>query len=178
MVTKETLPSVDFTAVRGIDGIKEAEVDLKGTKVKVAVANGLGNARQLMELIKAGKADYQFIEIMCCPGGCIGGGGQPIGTTNEIRKNGLKRSMKPTVVYRCVNPTKIRPSKLCTKSSWLNPWVKRAIIYFTPTIPSGRNTLRHPHKEDETPVKQLLNRGCFLSNLTLLRPVKKFRVRC
>jgi iron-only hydrogenase group A len=90
VVTKETLPSVDFTAVRGIDGIKEAEVDLKGTKVKVAVANGLGNARQLMELIKAGKADYQFIEIMCCPGGCIGGGGQPIGTTNEIRKKRIE----------------------------------------------------------------------------------------
>ena len=58
--------------------------------MKVAVANGLGNARQLMELIKAGKADYQFIEIMCCPGGCIGGGGQPIGTTNEIRKKRIE----------------------------------------------------------------------------------------
>jgi NADH-quinone oxidoreductase subunit G/NADP-reducing hydrogenase subunit HndD len=86
VVTKETLPSLDFTAVRGIEGIKEAEVDLKGTKVKVAVANGLGNAKKLMELIKEGKADYHFIEIMCCPGGCIGGGGQPIPTTNEIRK--------------------------------------------------------------------------------------------
>ncbi|NLC52637.1 MAG: 4Fe-4S binding protein [Firmicutes bacterium] len=90
VVTKETLPSVDFTAVRGIEGIKEAEIDLKGTKVKVAVANGLGNARQLMELIKAGKADYHFIEIMCCPGGCIGGGGQPIGTTNAIREKRIE----------------------------------------------------------------------------------------
>ncbi|HHW12384.1 MAG TPA: 2Fe-2S iron-sulfur cluster binding domain-containing protein [Firmicutes bacterium] len=90
VVTKEPLPSVDFTAVRGIEGIKEAEVDLKGTKVKVAVANGLANARQLMELIKAGKADYQFIEIMCCPGGCIGGGGQPIGTTNAVRKKRIE----------------------------------------------------------------------------------------
>lgn len=90
VVTKETLPSVDFTAVRGIEGIKEAEVDLNGTKVKVAVANSLGKARQLMELIKAGKADYHFIEIMCCPGGCIGGGGQPIGTTNAIRKKRME----------------------------------------------------------------------------------------
>ncbi|HBR28144.1 MAG TPA: ferredoxin [Firmicutes bacterium] len=86
VVTKETLPSLDFTAVRGIEGIKEAEVDLKGTKVKVAVANGLGNAKKMMDLIKEGKADYQFIEIMCCPGGCIGGGGQPIPTTNAIRQ--------------------------------------------------------------------------------------------
>jgi NADH-quinone oxidoreductase subunit G/NADP-reducing hydrogenase subunit HndD len=90
VVTKETLPSLDFTAVRGLEGIKEAEVDLKGTKVKVAVANGLGNARKLMDLIKEGKADYHFIEIMCCPGGCIGGGGQPIPTTNEIRKKRIK----------------------------------------------------------------------------------------
>ena len=90
VVTKETLPSLDFTAVRGLEGIKEAEIDLKGTKVKVAVANGLGNARKLMDLIKEGKVDYQFIEIMCCPGGCIGGGGQPIPTTNEIRKKRIK----------------------------------------------------------------------------------------
>jgi NADH-quinone oxidoreductase subunit G/NADP-reducing hydrogenase subunit HndD len=73
-----------------LEGIKEAEVDLKGTKVKVAVANGLGNARKLMDLIKEGKADYQFIEIMCCPGGCIGGGGQPIPTTNAIREKRIK----------------------------------------------------------------------------------------
>ena len=94
VVTKETLPSVDFTAVRGLEGIKEAEIDLKGTKVKVAVANGLGNARKLMELIKAGKADYHFIEIMCCPGGCIGGGGQPIPTTNAIRKKRMEAIYK------------------------------------------------------------------------------------
>lgn len=86
VVTKEELSSVDFKDVRGLEGIKEAEVDLKGTKVKVAVAHGLGNARKLMDLIKEGKADYQFIEIMCCPGGCIGGGGQPIPTTTEIRQ--------------------------------------------------------------------------------------------
>ncbi|HEY8344069.1 MAG TPA: NADH-dependent [FeFe] hydrogenase, group A6 [Bacillota bacterium] len=86
VVTKESLPSVEFTMVRGLEGIKEAEIDLKGRKVKVAVAHGLGNAKKLMDLIKEGKADYQFIEIMCCPGGCIGGGGQPIPTTNEIRQ--------------------------------------------------------------------------------------------
>src|SRR5690554_2195230 len=86
VVTGETLASLDFTDVRGLEGIKEAEVDLKGKKVKVAVAHGLGNARKLMDLINEGKADYQFIEIMCCPGGCIGGGGQPIPTTREIRQ--------------------------------------------------------------------------------------------
>lgn len=81
VVTGKTLQDVNFTAVRGYTGIKEAEVDLDGTKVKVAVAHSLGNARKLMEDIKAGKSPYQFIEIMCCPGGCIGGGGQPIPST-------------------------------------------------------------------------------------------------
>ena len=59
-------------------------MDLDGTTVKVAVAHGLGNARKLLDKIKAGEADYHFIEIMCCPGGCIGGGGQPIPTNVEI----------------------------------------------------------------------------------------------
>jgi len=90
VVTGETLPSLDFTTVRGLEGIKEAEVEMKGKKVKVAVAHGLGNARKLLDLIRAGKADYQFIEIMCCPGGCIGGGGQPIPTTREIRQKRIE----------------------------------------------------------------------------------------
>ncbi|MDX1357361.1 MAG: NADH-dependent [FeFe] hydrogenase, group A6 [Clostridia bacterium] len=88
VVTGETLEALDFTGVRGLEGIKEAEVDLAGTKVKVAVAHSLSKARQILELIKQGKADYAFIEIMCCPGGCIGGGGQPLGGTDELR---LKR---------------------------------------------------------------------------------------
>jgi NADH-quinone oxidoreductase subunit G/NADP-reducing hydrogenase subunit HndD len=87
LVTGKTLENLDFTAVRGIEGIKEASIPIEGIgNVKVAVANGLGNARKLMERIKNGDADYHFIEIMACPGGCIGGGGQPIPVNNEIRK--------------------------------------------------------------------------------------------
>ena len=88
VVTGKTLENLDFRAVRGLEGIKEAEVDLDGMKVKVAVAHSLSNARKVMELIKCGQADYTFIDVLCCPGGCIGGGGQPIGGTNELR---LKR---------------------------------------------------------------------------------------
>lgn len=79
IVTGKTLENVDFMAVRGLEGIKEASVDLPpiGT-VKVAIAHGLGNARKLLEKIKAGEAEYHFIEIMACPGGCIGGGGQTL----------------------------------------------------------------------------------------------------
>lgn len=68
---------IDFPEVRGTEGIKEAEYDVAGTKVKVAVVNGLANARELLEKVQKGEADYQFIEIMGCPGGCVNGGGQP-----------------------------------------------------------------------------------------------------
>lgn len=68
---------IDFPEVRGTEGIKEAEYDVAGTKVKVAVASGLANARELLEKVQKGEADYQFIEIMGCPGGCVNGGGQP-----------------------------------------------------------------------------------------------------
>ena len=86
VVTKKTLDKLDFTDVRGLEGIKTAEVDLNGLKVRVAVANGLGNARKLLEEVQAGKSPYHFIEIMCCPGGCLGGGGQPIPTNMEVKK--------------------------------------------------------------------------------------------
>ena len=86
VVTGLPLPNINFTAVRGMEGIKEAEVDLKGKKLKVAVAHTLKNARRLLEQIEKGESPYAFIEVMTCPGGCIGGGGQPIPTTWEIRK--------------------------------------------------------------------------------------------
>ena len=74
----------DFKVVRGSDGIREATVDIAGTKVKAAIASGLGNARKLMEQVKKGEVDYDFIEIMACPGGCAGGGGQPIHDGEEL----------------------------------------------------------------------------------------------
>ncbi|MBC7341958.1 MAG: iron hydrogenase small subunit [Clostridia bacterium] len=87
LVTGKTLDQLDFVAVRGMQGVKEASVDMGGTTVKVAVAHSLANARKVLEAIKRGEADYHFVEIMCCPGGCIGGGGQPIPTTNSVRQN-------------------------------------------------------------------------------------------
>ncbi len=77
-LTGETLEDVDFTAVRGMDGVKEAEYDVAGKKIKVAVASGTKNAKVLMDKVKDGTSEYLFIEIMGCPGGCINGGGQPI----------------------------------------------------------------------------------------------------
>jgi len=86
VLTKKSLPSVDFTEVRGMEGIKEATVDIDGTPLRVAVAHTLGNARKLMEQIKEGASPYAFIEVMACPGGCLGGGGQPIPTNEAIRQ--------------------------------------------------------------------------------------------
>lgn len=85
----ESLPGLVFQPVRGMQGIKEAEVtvplDGKPTTVKIAVAHTLRNAKILMDKIRAGKADYHFIEIMACPGGCVGGGGQPVPVNHDIR---------------------------------------------------------------------------------------------
>ncbi len=86
LITGKTLENLDFIAVRGLEGLKEATIAVEGIGyVRVAVAHGLGNARNLLERIKNGEANYHFIEIMACPGGCIGGGGQPIPVNYEIR---------------------------------------------------------------------------------------------
>lgn len=77
-LTGEELAALDFTDVRGLEGIKEATYTVNGMEIKVAVASGLGNAKELLTKIKAGEANYHFIEIMACPGGCINGGGQPV----------------------------------------------------------------------------------------------------
>ena len=76
-MTGKEYGKIDFDAVRGLEGIKEAALDIDGTVVKIAVCSGMKNAQVLLEQVKEGKSPYAFIEIMCCPGGCINGGGQP-----------------------------------------------------------------------------------------------------
>ena len=77
-LTGEELGSLEFTEVRGTQGVKEASYKIGDLEVKVAVASGLANAKEIMKKVRAGEADYHFIEIMACPGGCVNGGGQPI----------------------------------------------------------------------------------------------------
>lgn len=76
--TGKKLEKVDFEELRGMEGIREATVDFDGQEIRIGIAHGLGNARKLLEDIEAGKSDFHAIEIMACPGGCIGGGGQPL----------------------------------------------------------------------------------------------------
>ncbi len=76
VATGKTLPKIDFTEARGLEGVKEFSVDLNGSPVKCAVVHSK-NIHQFLEKIKKGEAKYDFVEVMACPGGCINGGGQP-----------------------------------------------------------------------------------------------------
>ena len=89
-VTGKEAQPLEFHDVRGFAGVKEATYDLGVRKVKVAVCHTLLNARKMMDRLEKGECDYDFIEIMACPGGCIGGGGQPYDTTNEVRKKRIE----------------------------------------------------------------------------------------
>jgi len=93
---------IEFKPVRGEQGIKQAVVSVGGMKLKVAVVNGLGNARKLIENIKIKKCSYDYVEVMACPLGCIGGGGQPVPVTAEIRRK------RAAALYGIDNDAKIR----------------------------------------------------------------------
>jgi len=95
VLSGEDLPNVEYTAVRGLQGVKEAQLTIAGKTIKIAVAHTLANARQLMEKIRHGEADYHFIEIMACPGGCIGGGGQPVPVDASVRQRRIES------IYTC-----------------------------------------------------------------------------
>lgn len=94
VVTGKELTNLDFKAVRGLEGIKEAEVTLNGQTLRVAVSNGLGNARKVLEGLKNKELDYHFVEIMACPGGCIGGGGQPRLSTPEKKQKRMEATYR------------------------------------------------------------------------------------
>ena len=97
-ITGQALDNVDFTEVRGMEGVKEATYTVGDLSIKVAVASGTKNAKTLMEQIKNGTSEYQFIEIMGCPGGCINGGGQPI-VSAAVRNFEDFRSKRASVLY-------------------------------------------------------------------------------
>lgn len=108
-VTGKSFDKLDFEPVRGAEGIKRASVDMGGTEVKVVVASGLKNAQAIMEEIKSGKADYQFVEIMACPGGCVMGGGQPIRTSKERASIDI-RSKRADALYTIDEKSVLRKS--------------------------------------------------------------------
>ena len=108
-VTGKELAKVNFEDVRGKKGIKKATVNLDGTELKVVVAHGLSNAKKVLEEIKNGEADYQFVEIMACPGGCIMGGGQPI-KSSKTRSEVDVRKLRADALYTIDEKSTIRKS--------------------------------------------------------------------
>lgn len=110
MITGKELKKVEFEEVRGEKGIKKAEISLGDKKIKVAVAHGLGNAKRVMEDIKNKKADYQFVEVMSCPGGCIMGGGQPI-KNSKVRTSVDVRRKRAEAMYDIDKKSTIRKSQ-------------------------------------------------------------------
>lgn len=109
ILTGEDLKHIDFEEVRGEKGIKKATVNINNKEIKVAVASGLGNARKIVEEIKSGKADYQFVEIMACPGGCIMGGGQPI-KSSQVQAEVNVRKLRADCIYSIDEKFTIRKS--------------------------------------------------------------------
>lgn len=111
LITGQELEKIDFDSVRGLEGIKKAEVEIDGLKLRAAVAHGLGNARKVMEMIKAGE-EFDFVEFMACPGGCMGGGGQPISCDDHVLEK------RQQAIYEIDKNKKIRKSHE-------NPYIKK-----------------------------------------------------
>ena len=104
VVSGEDLPKIEYDEVRGMEETREAVLTIAGREIKIAVVNTLGSARKMLERIKAGTADYQFIEVMACPGGCIGGGGQPVPVNREIRQ------IRREALFECDRMSELRKS--------------------------------------------------------------------
>ena len=138
LVTGEELKDVNFTAVRGISGIKEANVRIAGIEIRVAVAHQMGNIQQVLDEVRkardeGGDTPWHFIEVMACRGGCIGGGGQPYGATDEVRTKRMRAlyDHDEAKEYRC---------------SHQNPYIKKVYAEFLEAPGSHKaHQLLHTH---------------------------------
>lgn len=108
-LTGQDLDKIEFNQIRGEKGIKRATVNVDGKEIKIVVASGLANAKKIMEEIKSGKADYQFVEIMACPTGCIMGGGQPIKKSKERLEKDIAK-LRSDCIYSIDEKSTIRKS--------------------------------------------------------------------
>ncbi len=146
VLTGQSIQKIEFEDVRGEKGIKEATVNIAGKDIKVAVAHGLGNATKIMDMIKDGKADYQFIEIMACPGGCIMGGGQPIRTSKERSKMDI-RGLRAGALYK-------EDKELPIRKSHENPVIKKLYEEYLDKPGSHKShELLHTHYEKRDIIK-------------------------
>lgn len=141
VITGTPLNKIEFEQIRGTKGIKEGSVIIGDKEIKIAAAHGLGNVRKVLDKVRNGEAEYHFIEVMACPGGCIGGGGQPIPTNDEIRKQRIQ------AMYSEDRSQHIRKSHE-------NPVVKELYEKFLTDGPLGEKSheLLHTHYTKRTPV--------------------------
>jgi NADP-reducing hydrogenase subunit HndD len=147
LLTGKNLENVEFAPLRSMEGIRVADVEIDGMTVRVAVANTLGKARELLEAIKDGREKIHFLEVMACPGGCIGGGGQPIPTSDEtIRK-------RAEALYTDDEKSKVRKSHQ-------NPQVKELYEKYLEKPGSEKaHRLLHTHFIKREPWEKIETRG-------------------
>ncbi len=117
VLTKEELPKLEFEDVRGTQGIKEASYTIAGNEIRVAVCSGTANAKKVLDMVKSGEKQYDFIEVMACPGGCVNGGGQPI-VPASVRNFTDVRAIRAAGLYK-------DDESLPVRKSHENPDVKR-----------------------------------------------------
>ncbi len=132
--TGESLKNVNFEQVRGLNGVRRATINLNGFELKVGIAHGLGNARHLLEDIRNGHNEYHVIEIMACPGGCIGGGGQPLHHGNS------------EILYARANALYREDANKPLRKSHENPYIKTLYEeYLGKPLGEISETLLHTH---------------------------------
>lgn len=146
LYTQKPLPKIDFEELRGLDGIRSATIDFNGTPIKIGIAHSLGNARKLIEEVKNGTSPYHAIEVMACPGGCIGGGGQPF---HKGRMEVLKK--RAAALYQADAEKPLRKSHE-------NPFVKQLYKeYMGEPCGHRAHELLHTHYVDRKKVVRLSN---------------------
>lgn len=140
LLTGEELEEIKFEEIRGEKGIKRATVNIDGKDIRILVTSGLGNARKVMEMVKEGTVEADFIEVMACPGGCIMGGGQPIKSSKERREKDI-RKLRADALYTIDEKSTIRKSHK-------NPILKTIYDYYLGE-PNGElaHELLHTHYE-------------------------------
>ena len=143
ILENKPLDRLEFTEVRGTEGIKEATLEIAGKPVRVAVAHSLGSARKLLDSIKAGEKEYEFIEIMGCPGGCVTGGGQPI-VSAKVRATTDVKALRAKALYD-------EDEALAIRKSHENPFIKKLYDEFLGE-PCGHKSheLLHTHYIDRS----------------------------
>jgi iron-only hydrogenase group A len=144
LYTAETLIDIEFENLRGFQGIREGKIKMDGKEIKVAVAHGLGNANKLLEMVREDPKKYHFIEIMGCPGGCIGGGGQPYANSNSQPLDEDILEKRASTLYNIDRQKTFRRSNA-------NPHIQRLYREYLgrPLSPTSHELLHTHYKEKE-----------------------------